>query len=210
MLYPRLTKTGKLVEELQMVDCEEHLLSKHRIFFLNGLIVNAVEYYAWMLALSSLSHDPIRIIITSPGGDLDSAFLLYDTMCLIKSPIETLGRYCASAAAMILAAGKKRYLMPHAKVMLHLPAGQMTGDSREWEIQHTQMIKYKNKMVDILVECGAKKSHNEILADMDRDFWLEPEEAIAYGLADEIMTPEVMEKWLKQGDERNCPIKVSG
>lgn len=59
------------------------------------------------------------------------------------------------------------------------------------------MQKYKNKMVSILLECGARRSHEEILADIDRDLWLEPEEAIDYGLADEVMTPKIMARWLK-------------
>ena len=113
----------------------------------------------------------------------------------MKSPIITVGRYCASAAAIILAAGTKRYLFPHAKVMLHLPSGQMGGDSKDWEIQHREMQKYKDKIVDILCENGAKKSREEILSDIDRNFWLEPQEAINYGLEDEIITPEVWHEW---------------
>lgn len=77
--------------------------------------------------------------------------------------------------------------------MLHLPAGQMGGDAKDWDIQHQQMIQYKNKIVDILIECKVKKTKEEILMDMDRDFWLNPDEAIAYGLADEIMTPAIWE-----------------
>lgn len=197
MLYSRETKAGKLVDEGQMVGYREHLSTHYRVLFLTGLITGETESCNLLVALDSLSHLPIKLVITSPGGDLDSAFLFYDTIKLIKSPIETLGRYCASAAAMILAAGRKRYLMPHARVMLHLPGGQMQGDAHDWAIQQRQMVKYEDKMVDILIECGAKKSHEEIVADIDRDLWLEPDETIAYGLADEIMTPEILEGWLK-------------
>ena len=197
MLYPRQTKDGELVSDEQMVSYLEHLTQTHRVLFLTGLITGETESHNLLLALDSLSHDPIRLVITSPGGDLDSAFLFYDTMKLLKSPIETLGRYCGSAAVVLLAAGRKRYLMPHAKVMLHLPASQFGGDSRDIDIWHRELTKYKNKIVDILIECGAGKRHEEILADMDRDFWLEPVEAVAYGLADEIMTPKVLGEWLK-------------
>ena len=197
MLYPRETRNGELVSEDQMVGYREHLLSYHRVLFLSGILSGETESQNLLMALDSISHDPIRLVITSPGGDIDSAFLFYDTIRLVKSPIETLGRYCASAAAMILAAGSKRYLVPHAKVMLHLPAGQLIGDAKDWDIGHEQMTLYKNKIVDILIECGAKKSHKEIISDIDRPFWLEPEETIAYGLADKIMTSKVLEKWLK-------------
>ena len=199
MLYPRIAKiNGKdtVIENTQCVSYEEHMLNKHRLFFLTGVITGETNYYNLLMAMDTLSHDPIKIVITSPGGDLDSTFLFYDTIKLIQSPIITIGRYCASAGAILLAAGSKRYLYPHAKVMLHLPAGQMGGDARDWDIQHKQMQRYKDKVVDLLCECGAKKNREELLADMDRDYWMEPEEAIEYGLCDEILTPKVWGEWI--------------
>ncbi len=198
MIYPRIVSlNGKdeLVSDNEMVTYREHMQQKHRLLYISGVITGETSAHDLLLALDTLSHEPIKLVITSAGGDLDSAFLLYDTMKLIKSPIETCGRYCASAAAMLLAAGSKRYLFPHCKIMLHLPAGQMGGDARDWEIQVKEMQKYKNRVVDILKECGVKKSREEILFDMDRDFWLTPKEAIEYGLADEIMTPEIWREW---------------
>ncbi len=211
MLYPRIaTLNGieSLVEDSQCVAYKEHMNLKHRILYFNGYIglrcatcgAGETEAINLLGALDSLSHDPIKLIITSPGGDLDATFLFYDTMKMIKSPIETLGRYCASGAAIVLAAGKKRYLQPHAKIMLHLPSGQMGGDAKDWDIQHRQMEQYRIKTVNILRECGVKKSSEEILADIDRDYWLEPKEAIDYGLADAIMTPEIWQKWIKGGE----------
>ena len=196
MLYPRtIILNGKevLVNGEQLTGFREHLTREHRIVFLHGLITGTFEVHDIIMALNSISHDPIKLMITSPGGELDSAFLLYNTMKLIKSPIYTIGRYCASAAAIILAAGSKRYLYPDAKIMLHLPAGQMTGDAKDFDIQHRQMGMYRKKVVDILLKCGATKTYDEILSDIDRDFWLEPKEAIEYGLADEILTPEIWE-----------------
>ena len=198
MFYPRTaTINGQemLVDDTQMVSYREHLNFEKRMLFISGAITGEVESHNTLMAFDTISHDPIKLVITSPGGDLDSTFLFYDTMKLMKSPIITIGRYCASAAAIILAAGTKRYLFPHAKVMLHLPSGQMGGDSKDWEIQHREMQKYKDKIVDILCENGAKKSREEILSDIDRNFWLEPQEAINYGLADEIITPEVWREW---------------
>lgn len=196
MLYPRLDKDGKLVTEEQMVGYREHLLLEHRMIFMSGQITSETESHNLLMALDSLSCSPIKVVITSGGGDLDSAFLFYDTIRLIKAPIITLGRYCASAAAMILAAGEERYLMPHAKVMLHLPYGQATGDAHDWQIQGREMQKYMTKMVDIFLECGARKSHLQIVSDIDRDLWLEPEEAIEYGLADKIIDKETLGGWL--------------
>uniref|UniRef100_A0A6M3KWT4 Putative protease n=1 Tax=viral metagenome TaxID=1070528 RepID=A0A6M3KWT4_9ZZZZ len=197
MLYARETNEGQLVADEQMVGIREHLSNKHRMIFLSGAISGETESHNTLLAFDSLCHDPIKVIITSFGGELDSAFLFYDTMRLVQSPIFVYGRICASAAAILLAAGQKRYLSPHAKVMLHLPFGRIAGDARDWEIQNIEMTKYKEGIVEILIECGAKKSRIDILHDMDRQFWLEPKEAIEYGLADAIMTADIMKEWLK-------------
>ena len=202
MLYPRITEVNgveTLVTDIQCVGHREHLIEHQRMIFLSGPMTGETESHNLLMALDTISQEPIRLIITSPGGELDSTFLFYDTMRLMKSPIITVGRFCASAAAILLAAGTKRYLFPHARVMLHLPAGQMGGDARDWDIQHRQMEKYRNTVVDILRECGVRKSQEEILSDIDRDFWMEPQEAIEYGLADEIITPEIWAEWLRGG-----------
>lgn len=204
-MYPRIDNEGRLVGDDQVVAYREHLLCKHRTIFLAGIIGGrcldcgggSTEEINLMLALGSLSSDPIRLFITSVGGDLDSAFLLYDTMRLMNAPVITVGRYCASAAALLLAAGTERYLFPHAKVMLHDISGSIGGFAKDIEIQHTQIKLYKQKMVDILLECGARRTRQEILIDIDRNFWLEPREAIEYGLADKILDKETLRSWLE-------------
>jgi len=87
--------------------------------------------------------------------------------------------------------------------MLHLPAGQMGGDAKDWDIQHKQMEKYRKAVVDILRECGVNKGYEEILADIDRDYWMEPKEAIDYGLADEIMSKEIWQNMIEGGNDDN-------
>ena len=205
MLCPRTIKLGGedvLVNDDQMVGYKEYMTQKHRTLFLSGIFTGEMESHNLLMALDNLSHDPITLVITSPGGDLDSTFLFYDTMKLMKSSIITIGRYCASAAAIILAAGNKRYLFPHARVMLHLPSNFFSKDIaiqiQDMEIIHRESRKYKERMMEILCECGVKKTREEILADLDRDFWMEPKEAIAYGLADEIFTPEIWRGWLNK------------
>ena len=199
MLYPRIYRIGEkdiTVADYEMTGYKEHMTQEHRVLYLDGVISGDSSPRQLLGALDTLSHDPIKLFITSPGGDLDTTFLFYDVMKRIKSPVITIGDYCASAAAILLAAGSKRYLSPHAKVMLHLPAGQMGGDARDWDIQHKQMEKYRKAVVDILRECGVKKSHDEILTDIDRDYWMSAEEAIEYGLADEILSKETWEEWI--------------
>ena len=195
-MYPRHDDRGELVTDAQLVGSREHLSREHRVVFLTGVLTGETESHNALIALDSLGDAPIKLIITSQGGDMDAAFLFYDTMRLLQSPVETLGRYAASAAALLLTAGNKRYLLPHSKVMLHLPSGQMSGDARDWEIQHTEMVGYKNRMVDLLIECGVARSREEILRDIDREKWMGPKEAIDYGLADEIMDKEAMKRWL--------------
>jgi len=197
MLYPRKTETGELVTDEQLVGSREHLIKEHRVFFLSGPIGGDTEAHNTLLACDSISHEPIKIVITSPGGDLDSTFLLYDTIKLLQSPVWTFGRFCASAAVLILAAGQQRYLSTHARVMLHLISGQTGGDARDLDIQHRQMKKYEEQMVNILIECGVKKDRDTILRDIDRDLWLEPEESVDYGLADGIMTKEILKEWMR-------------
>ncbi len=205
MIYPRtieLNGEESLVADDQMVGYKEHLTQKHRILFMTGVFAGETDSHNLLMALDTLSHAPIKLVITSAGGELDSAFLLYDTMKLVCSPIITIGRYCASAAAMLLAAGKKRYLLPHAKVMLHLPSSFFSKDTaiqlQDMEIIHRESRKYKERMVEILLECGVKKSREELLVDIDRDFWLDPKEAIAYGLADEILTPKIWQEMIRE------------
>ncbi len=197
LLKPRLDSKGRLIGCDQMVPYAEYLNLEHRILFLTGVISGEVESHNLLLALDAISHDPIKLIIASPGGDLDLTLLFYDTIRSIKSPVITVGRFCASGAAIILAAGTTRYLYPHARTMIHLPSGVMQGDAAAWEIQHAQMLRYKSAIVDVLKECGVKKSRGEILADMDRDFWLDSKEAISYGLADAIVTTKVWQSLLK-------------
>ena len=196
MLYPRHDDKGKLVTDAQMVCTREHFMTNHRIVFLSGVLGGETETHNSLMALDSISDKPIKLVITSPGGELDSAFLMYDTIKLMRSPVLTLGRYCASAAALLLAVGQERYLMPHSKVMIHLPSGQMGGDARDWEIQSREMKKYKDELVDLFRECGVKESKRSILSDMDRDMWMTPAQAIEYGLADKIISKQEMEKWV--------------
>ena len=203
MLYPRITTINNkevFVDDSQMVGYREHMTQEYRTLFLSGVLTGETDSHNLLMALDTLSHDPIKLVITSPGGDLDSTFLFYDTMKMIKSPIITIGRYCASAAALLLAAGNQRYLFPHAKVMLHRPWGKQEGDSRDLEIQGQEMKKYQTKFLEALIECGVKKTHDEILEDIDRNLWLEPDQAIKYGLADEIMSPEIWNNWINEND----------
>ena len=200
-MYPRIALVGGK-EQLVSVDClvgiQEYLSMKHHIINIEG-VINMEELSPSLLLIHDSQYScPVKLIVNSPGGDLSAIFLLYDTIKMMKAPVYTLGRYCGSGAALILAAGTRRYLAPHARMMLHLPSGQIGGDTRDWDIYHAEMAKYKDSVVQILQECGVKRTRDDILRDIDRDIWFNPQEAIDYGLADEIMTPEIMASWLKE------------
>lgn len=199
-MYPRLNTDGKLVAEDQMVGIVEHMNQKYRMAIFHGEIAWETKSCDVMLAMDSVSNDPIKIMLTSPGGAVDAAFLMYDTIKTLRSPVYVLGRYCASAAVVLLAAGQKgkRYLLPHSKVMMHLITGGAQGDLKQIETQSKQIKEYQQQMVEILRECGVKKKASEVMKDIDRDFWLNPQEAIEYGLADKIMDATTLREWLAE------------
>jgi ATP-dependent Clp protease, protease subunit len=197
MIHPRTLPNGKLVSCAQMVSPREHLAGQHRLINVFGELGWELDSTNLMLAFDSMAEAPIKLLISSPGGSLDAAFQLVDTYKLLRSPVYTLGTWVCSAAVLLLASGSKRYLMPHSKTMLHLPSAKMSGDAKDLAIQGQQFTKYKEQMVKILQDCGVKKSQDEILADIDREFWMNPQEAIDYGLADAIMDKDTMQEWLK-------------
>jgi len=175
------------------------LFSKqYRMLFFSGIIGMETESCNTLMMLDSISDEPIKIVISSPGGVLDSAVMVYDTMQLLSAPIYTLCRYAASAAVIPLAAGNKRYVLPHAKTMLHLPSGGAQGDVEDIAVQAKQIEKAYTDMVDILIECGVNKTRKEVMADIKkkREVWMDAKETINYGLADEIMTKDTMREWL--------------
>ncbi len=187
------------VKDEEMRSVTEYLLDEHRMVFIRGVIGGTVadlESSNLILALAAHSADPIKLFITSPGGVVDTAMMIYDTIRLVDVPIITIGRFCASAAAILMAAGAKRYLFPRAKMMLHLPSGQLQGDSTDVAIGQKEMEKTLTMIVSALIECGVKKTPRKIKADIQREFWFSPQEAIDYGLADEIVTKELLKGWL--------------
>lgn len=136
-------------------------------------------------------NTPITFYINSPGGMVTAGMAIYDTMKLISSPVHTvvLG-LAASMGSILLAAGEKghRYVSPHAEVMIHQPSlgGTFQGRSVEIETQAKQIKKTKELGAKILADaCG--KTVEQILKDFDRDFWMDAQEALAYGIADKII-----------------------
>ncbi len=133
----------------------------------------------------------IKFYINSPGGMVTSGMVIYDTIKMISSPVSTICMgLAASMGSILLSVGTKgnRYIFPHGEVMIHQPSlgGYYQGTSADLEIQAIQTQKTKELGARILAEnCG--KSFEQIMKDFDRDYWMDANEAVAYGIVDIIL-----------------------
>ena len=165
---------------------------KNRIILLSGEIddntANIVK--AELLYLDSINNDDISLYINSPGGSVSAGMAIFDTMNYIKSDVSTICiGMAASMAAFLLACGKsgKRYCLPNSEVMIHQPLGGVQGQATEIKIVAERIIKLKNKLNQILSEKTNKKL-SEIEKDTDRDYYMNSQEALEYGIIDKIIT----------------------
>lgn len=150
-----------------------------------------------MLYLQSMKRDQdINLYINCPGGDIDDTLAIYDTMQFINCDIST---YCvgsaSSGAALIMAAGTKgkRFALPHAKIMIHQPWGSVMGQASDMRIQAEEIMKVKKTIVDILARSTGKAT-SQIEQDIERDRYMDAQEALEYGLIDEILKETKAEK----------------
>ena len=169
-------------------------LLKENIIFLGMPIDDTVANLicAQLIHLESENPDrDINIYINSPGGDITSLFAIYDTMQFIKNDIATicLGQ-AASAAAVLLAAGTKgkRLALPHSRVLLHQPYGQVGyGQVTDLEIAAKEILRMRDLLEEILAK-HTGQSMERIHADTDRDFVIEATEAVEYGIIDSVIS----------------------
>lgn len=139
------------------------------------------------------NEDPkkdITMYINSPGGVVYDAFAIYDTMKYVKSDIQTIGiGIQASAAAFLLASGTKgkRILLPNSTVMIHQPSAGTRGKVTDMEIDLKEGLRLKKRLNEIMAE-NTGQSIKKIESDMERDYWMDADEAKKYGLVDKIIT----------------------
>ena len=164
----------------------------NRIVFLGAAIDDNVTnlVVAQLLHLESENPDAdVAIYINSPGGDMNGLFAIHDTMRYINPDVATIcvGQ-AASAAAVLLAAGAagKRYVLPNARVLIHQPHGGAQGQSTDMELAVAEMVEMRRRMVDILVEATGQTAER-IKADIDRDYIVRGDQAVAYGLVDHVI-----------------------
>jgi len=190
MLVPTVIETTNRGE--RAYDIYSRLL-RERIVFLGAAIDEQVTnlVVAQLLFLEAEDPDkPINLYINSPGGDMVGLFGIYDTMQFLQPPVATtcIGQ-AASAAAVLLSAGAPgmRTALPNARVLIHQPHGGAQGQSVDLEIQVRETIEMRERMVDILASTTGQP-RERIVADIDRDYIVRGEDAVAYGLVDEVIT----------------------
>jgi ATP-dependent Clp protease, protease subunit len=176
-------------------------LLKDRIVFLGTPIDDAVGNLIMAQLLHLESEDPdkdINLYINSPGGDVSALLAIYDTMQYIKPDVSTIVMGLAASAAAVLAlagAPSKRFALPNARILLHQPHGGAQGQAVDIEIQAREMIRLR-KLLDSLIAKHTGQPLEKVEKDTDRDFILTADEALEYGVIDEIIsrrgiTPEL-------------------
>ena len=167
-------------------------LLKERIIFL-GSDINEVVADVVMAQLIFLEYEDsdkdITIYVNSPGGYISAGLAIYDTIQFIKPDVSTIciGQ-ASSMAAVLLAAGKKgkRYALPHSRIMLHQPIGGVTGQATDVAIHAKEIIRIKDTITEILIKHTGQPAEI-IRKDTDRNFFMNVEEALEYGIIDEIL-----------------------
>jgi len=174
-------------------------LLKDRIIFIGEQVHDGMAntIIAQMLFLESEDPDKdINIYINSPGGSVTAGLAIYDTMQYIRPAISTICMgQATSMGALLLAAGAKgkRYTLPHARVMIHQPLGGAQGQATDIEIQAKEIMKIKALIHKILVK-HTGQSMEKIRQDTERDYFMDAEEAMRYGIVDRIISERDMGK----------------
>lgn len=171
-------------------------LLKDRIVLIGQPIDDHLANVVIAQLLFLMTDDPkkdIQIFINSPGGYITAGLAIYDTIRFLGCNVST---YCigqaASMGALLLAAGTKgkRKALPHSRIMIHQPSGGVMGTSADISLQAAEILRLKGFLAEILSECTGR-TKEQIIKDSDRDFFMSAEEAIKYGLIDEIVTTQV-------------------
>jgi ATP-dependent Clp protease protease subunit len=145
---------------------------------------------AQLLAYSAVNDKPILLVLSSPGGHVESGDMIHDMIKFVRAPVKILGTgWCASAGALIYSAGEKanRFCLPNTRFLLHEPRGGVGGQASDVEIQAREIIKMRERLNRIFAEATGQPIER-IRQDTDRDYWMSAQEALAYGLVGKIVT----------------------
>jgi ATP-dependent Clp protease protease subunit len=196
---PRSSLTPYVIEDTgrgeRSMDIYSRLL-KDRIIFIGSEIDDHVANVVVAQLLFLKMEDPkkdVHLYINSPGGYISAGLAIYDTMQYLGCNINT---YCigqaASMGALLLAAGTKgkRFALPNSRIMIHQPAGAITGTQAEVQLQANEIIYMKTRTAEILAK-ATNKSIEKIKEDSERDYYMSAEQAVVYGITDEVLVPKV-------------------
>ncbi len=182
-------------------------LLKDRIIFLSEEVNNVTASLVVAQLLFLESEDPgkdIHLYINSPGGEVNSGFAIYDTMQYVKCDVSTICvGLAASMGAFLLAGGTKgkRFALPNAEIMIHQPSGGARGQATEIEIAAKNILRTKQRLNEILAQ-NTGKPIDVVAQDTDRDHFMTAEEALEYGLIDQIV-----KKREEAGDDKKSKEK---
>lgn len=187
-LIPTVIEKSNLGE--RAYDIYSRLL-KDRIILLSGEIDDSIanSIIAQLLYLDGISHDDISIYINSPGGSITSGMAIYDTMNFITSKVSTICvGMAASMAAFLLSSGEKgmRYALKNSEVMIHQPLGGAQGQATEIKIAAERILKLK-KRLNVILSLNTDKNIEDIENDTERDYFMSSNEALEYGIIDNIL-----------------------
>jgi ATP-dependent Clp protease, protease subunit len=169
----------------------DHQQLESRTIFLWGQVddKSARHVVDRLMYLDSMNNEEIKLYINSPGGYVTAGFSMYDTIKSIKSPVSTICTgLAASMGSILLSVGEKgrRFIQPHARVMIHQPSGGARGPASDIEITAQEILKTKEISAKILAEnCG--QDFEKVMKDFQRDHWMDAEESVKYGIVDGIL-----------------------
>lgn len=175
-------------DKIKVQDAIDSKLIEQRKVFLWGQVDDASAKHVIdrLMYLDSLNTNDIQLYINSPGGYVTSGFAIYDCIKSLKSEVSTICTgFAASMGSIILSAGAKgkRFIQPHARVMIHQPSGGARGQASDIEITAKEIIITKELSAQILADnCG--QSFEKVMKDFNRDHWMGAQESIAYGIVD--------------------------
>ncbi len=170
---------------------EEQLSFKSRFVLIFGEIDDKMAQATCrrLLALSEDSEAPITLLISSPGGHVESGDAIHDMINFVRAPVTTVGTgWVASAGAHIFLAPPKerRVCLPNTRFMIHQPAGGAGGQATDLAIQAKEIIKTRERIARVIAT-QTGKTYEAVLADMERDFWMSAKEAVAYGIVSRVI-----------------------
>ncbi len=187
----RLDEEETPTQESSLALLEKALLDSRTILLTGGIDDKQARRVAErLIALSGISNDPILLVLSSPGGHVESGDMIHDMIGFITAPVNILATgWAASAGALIYTAVpvERRYALPNTRFLLHEPRGGVGGMASDVEIQAKEIIRMRERLNRIFA-AATGQTYEKIVEDTDRDYWMSAEEAKNYGLVGNIIS----------------------